>query len=524
MTGAGFYPVFLDLRGRSCVVLGDTAVARSKATGLRTAGALVTHHARAFAPGDLLGRHLAVDASGDPAGNAAARLEATRERVLLNVVDVASRSDWIAPAVVRRGPLQIAVSTSGESPFLASTLRARLEATIGEEWGLLTILMGGMRRRLRRRGTPPEHQQRSFRRLLRSDALELLRNGRGGDAVALAASLETDAHGRGAGASGGEVLLVGAGPGDPGLLTLAGREALMNADLVLHDSLVSRGVLDLCRSTARLVDVGKRGGRPSTAQADINDALIEGARAGDLVVRLKGGDPYLFGRGSEEVAALRSAGVPVRVIPGVSAALAAPAAAGIALTHRGVAASVAIISGHRAGVPDDALERLGREADTLVVLMPGDLERLTARLGGVVGGGRPAALISSATTAQQAVVRAPLEGLAAAARAAGLEPPATLVVGAVAALPPRDAAAPPSQGLGLAAARPAGGGLVPPSSPPDHRSATTVSGAGGQPAQEGLDLGIALGGRPGDPGTMPSRSAPLSGRRRCAPWRRGWGD
>ena len=185
------------------------------------------------------------------------------------------------------------------------------------------------------------------------------------------------------------------------------------------------------RPRTRLIDVGKRAGRESTSQEDITASLLEEASAGHFVVRLKGGDPFVFGRGGEEVATLAAAGVPVRVIPGVSSVLAAPAAAGIPLTLRGVAASVAVVTGQRAGEADDSVERLAAEADTLVVLMPGDLADLTARLGSVVGRHRPAALVSAATTARQRVVRAPLGELASAARAGELSGPLTLVVGDV---------------------------------------------------------------------------------------------
>jgi uroporphyrin-III C-methyltransferase/precorrin-2 dehydrogenase/sirohydrochlorin ferrochelatase len=423
------YPVFLDLRGRRCVVLGDSPTADEKAAGLRAVGADVAHLRRAFAGGDLAGAYLAIEATGDPASQARARAEADAERVLLNVVDVTHHCDWIAPAVVRRGPLQVAISTSGESPFLASNLRARLEATIGEEWGPLTELLGRVRRRLRRHGVPMERQVRAYRRLARPDTLALLAAGEQEAAEAVAAAIEADALDPAQSGVNGEVVLVGAGPGDPGLLTAAGRDALMSADVVVHDSLVAAAVLSLCRPGCRVVDAGKRAGRPSAAQEDIIASLIEAARAGDLVVRLKGGDPFVFGRGGEEVAALRAAGVPVRVIPGVSSALAAAASADIPVTHRGVASSVAIVTGREATGEGDGLDRLAREADTLVVLMPGDLGPLTDRLSGLLGAAHPAALVSSATTADQRVVRAPLGGLAAAARRAGLSSPVTLICG-----------------------------------------------------------------------------------------------
>jgi uroporphyrin-III C-methyltransferase/precorrin-2 dehydrogenase/sirohydrochlorin ferrochelatase len=347
------------------------------------------------------------------------------------VADVTHQCDWIAPALVKRGPLQIAISTSGESPFLARALRERIETTIGMEWGPFTQLMGRMRRRLRRAGVPGDTQQRAYRRLLQSRAPAMLRDGDQDAAAALALTIEQGARDSAGARPLGEVVLAGAGPGDPDLLTIGARTALADADVVFHDALISRAVLRLCGPRARLVDAGKRAGRRSASQADINEAMIAAARDGNLVVRLKGGDPFLFGRGGEEVLALERAGIPVRVIPGVSAALAAPAAAGIPVTHRGVAASVAVVTGHRAGDAPGALEDLARTVDTLVVLMPSDLEALATRLASVLGADHPAAIVSQATTVQQRVVRAPLGRIAASARAAGLQPPSTLVVGDV---------------------------------------------------------------------------------------------
>jgi uroporphyrin-III C-methyltransferase/precorrin-2 dehydrogenase/sirohydrochlorin ferrochelatase len=426
-----YYPVFLDLQHRRCVVLGDTPLADEKALGLRNSGAKVVHIRRPFRVGDLVGAYLAVDASDDPDAQREARAEADRERVLLNVADVTHQCDWIAPALVKRGPLQVAISTSGESPFLARALRERIETTIGSEWGPFTELMGRMRRRLRRAGVPAAAQQRAYRRLLQSRATAMLRDGDADAAAELALTIEQGARDSDGSVAMGEVVLAGAGPGDPELVTMGARAVLADADVVFHDALISSAVLGLCSPRARLVDAGKRGGRRSASQSAINEAMIAAAREGNLVVRLKGGDPFLFGRGGEEVLALERAGIPVRVIPGVSAALAAPAAAGIPVTHRGVAASVAFITGHRALDAPSALEDLARTVDTLVVLMPSDLEALTTRLVSVLGPDRPAAIVSQATTAQQHVVRAAVGRIAASARAAGLQPPSTLVVGDV---------------------------------------------------------------------------------------------
>jgi uroporphyrin-III C-methyltransferase len=232
----------------------------------------------------------------------------------------------------------------------------------------------------------------------------------------------------------GLVSLVGAGPGDPGLLTRRGARRLRQADVVVYDRLVAPALLALARPAAARVFVGKARGRHAMAQAEINALLIREARQGRRVVRLKGGDPFVLGRGGEEALALAAAGLRWEVVPGVSSAVAVPAAAGIPVTHRGVAASFAVVSGHGAGGVD--WRRLARGADTLVVLMGlAELHRIAAAL---VGAGRapstPVAVIASGTTPRQTVVTGTLADIARRAAAAGLEAPAAIVVGAVVTL------------------------------------------------------------------------------------------
>ncbi|MBX7110705.1 MAG: uroporphyrinogen-III C-methyltransferase [Dehalococcoidia bacterium] len=251
------------------------------------------------------------------------------------------------------------------------------------------------------------------------------------------------AHGR----ASGHVWLVGAGPGDPGLITRAGLEALRRADVVLYDRLGTADLLDECREDALLIDVGKAPGRQAMAQEEINAELIEHGRAGRRVVRLKGGDPFVFGRGGEEAEALAAARIACTVVPGVTSAIGGLAAAGIPVTHRGVAASFAVVTGHEA--PDRSTEgvdwtRLATAVDTIVVLMGvGRLESIAAAL---IAGGRdsrtPAALVQQASTPAQRVLEATLGEIAVAARDAGIEAPALLVVGEVAALRDRLALAP----------------------------------------------------------------------------------
>ena len=237
----------------------------------------------------------------------------------------------------------------------------------------------------------------------------------------------------------GHVWLVGAGPGDPGLVTQGGLEALREAEVVLYDRLAPSELLDVCADGVERIDVGKAPGRSAMTQDEINAALVEHARAGKRVVRLKGGDPFVFGRGGEELEALADAGIEATVVPGVTSAIGGVAAAGIPVTHRGVAASFAVVTGHEDPAKPAAQVRwaeLATATDTLVVLMGvGRLEGIARAL---IEGGRPpatpSALIVEATTTRQRVVEAPLAEIAAAAREAGVQPPALLVVGEVVAL------------------------------------------------------------------------------------------
>jgi uroporphyrin-III C-methyltransferase/precorrin-2 dehydrogenase/sirohydrochlorin ferrochelatase len=441
-----YYPVFLDLAAQPCVVLGGGRFAAEKAEGLLEAGASVRVIAerlsaplealaregrieavrRDYRSGDLAGARLAVDASEDEEVNLLSWREAEASGILINVVDRPTRCRFIAPAIVRRDPLLIAISTSGESPFLASALRARIERWLGREWGPFVALVGEVRRRLREQGVPIALQTRIYRRLLNSDVRALLRRERFAQAGHLADEISSARSG-----ATGRVALVGAGPGDPELLTAKALELLATADHVLHDALIAPETLAFCGPDARLEDVGKRGGQESVRQADITARLIELARAGHSVVRLKGGDPFVFGRGGEELHDLQQAGIDVVVVPGITAALAAPAAAGTSVTRRGVAASVAITTA-RGGGNLERLVELARAADTLVVLMArADLVEVTAVLARAVGGSRPAALIGNATLPDQRSVTGPLDRIARLADEAAIEPPATLVVGDV---------------------------------------------------------------------------------------------
>ncbi|HXL35384.1 MAG TPA: siroheme synthase CysG [Gemmatimonadales bacterium] len=459
-----FYPVFLNLRGRRAVVIGGGAVAEQKVFGLLAAGAHVTVvspettprlrdltdaggielRRRPYRSGDLAGAWLAIAGTDDRAANAQVWAEAEREGVLLNAVDDLDHCSFIAPAIHREGDITIAVSTSGKSPALAARLRQRVARLVGPAEARLCALLGELRPEVAARVPDTHARTILWYRIVDSDVIEFVR--RGDDEGArrrIDEMLEESppVHGqcRAAGlpahGATGTVYLVGAGPGDPGLITAKGLEILRSADLVVYDRLVAPSLVAEAPPEAERVFVGKRphGGGADLAQEEINALLVERARRGLTVVRLKGGDPFVFGRGAEECEALHAAGVPFHVVPGVTSAIAVPAAAGIPVTHRRLASAFAVVTGHECdGVSSLDWEALAR-VPTLVVLMGlSALREITARL--LEQGAdpnTPAAVIASGTLPAQRTVVGTLATLAARVAEAGLEPPATVVIGEV---------------------------------------------------------------------------------------------
>ena len=418
-----YYPVFLDLSGEPCIVLGGGELAREKAAGLREAGAEVCTIAPAdYRPGMLAGARLVIDATDDPAINRLTWAECEQAGILINVVDRPAQCRFIAPAIVRRDPVVVAISTSGESPFLASALRARIEQWLGREWGPFTALVGRIRRDLRARGMSIADQTRVYRRLLASDVRALLRAGKTEQAEQLAGLLTSTRLGR--------VALVGAGPGDPELITVKGREMLADADYVLYDALIAPRTLAWCGPQTQLEAVGKRGGGESKSQDEITARMIGLARAGHFVVRLKGGDPFLFGRGGEELRDLTRAGVVVIVVPGVTSALAAGASIGVPATLRGVGSSVAITTARGGGA--GRIRDLAAASDTLIVLMSrANLREIAVEVAAALGPSARAAVVSRATLEDQRGVTGPIADIARLADDARLQAPATLIVGNV---------------------------------------------------------------------------------------------
>ncbi|MBL8200283.1 MAG: uroporphyrinogen-III C-methyltransferase [Chromatiales bacterium] len=465
-----YLPIFASLRGQPCLVVGGGAVAERKALQLVAAGARVTVNAPGLSPAleaahadgriDVARRPfdatlvplqlLVIAATSDPAVNRAVAEAARAALRLCNVVDDPAASTWISPSVVDRSPLLIAVSSGGQAPVLARLVRQRLERWLPARLAVLADWAGSWRERVK--VALPDV---TARRRLWEDVLAGVLDARTGPAQAVidgrtaeadAALLRRLGEQDNPGVTRGEAWLVGAGPGDPGLITASGLHCLQHADVVLHDRLVAPALLTFARRDAELIDVGKTGGGAATSQGHINELLIDRVRAGLRVCRLKGGDPYVFGRGSEEALALAAAGLPFRVIPGVTAASGCGAFAGIPLTHRHGAHAVTFVTAHLGAGPDaTGPDAPGAEPDwraiaalgqTLVVYMAG--RRLAAVSEALRRHGRPAdtpaAVVMGGTTDDQRVVSGTLGDIAAAAAAAGVSSPAILYVGDVVAL------------------------------------------------------------------------------------------
>lgn len=451
------FPAFLDLRDRLVLVVGGGAVARRKIAALLPSGARVRVGAPAldaeiaewvasgrvvhidgrFDPTWLDDVWLVIAATDEPETNRAVAEAAQARRLWANVVDDAPLCTFQVPTRIERGPLQIAISSGGGAPMLARHLRERLETELDESLGTLGDLLVKHRRRIRAQVPDTSTRRRFFDAVLGSDIQSLLRRG---DADAAERKLSTMIDRYADVRPEGRVALVGAGPGDAGLLTLRGLRLLNEADVILHDRLVSAEVLDLARRDAERIEVAKEAGKHHVSQEQIHALMLEHARAGKRVVRLKGGDGFIFGRGGEELEFLRSHGIGYEVVPGITAALACAAYAGIPLTHRDHAQSVRFVTAH-AKADDDGLDWAGfaREKQTLAFYMGvSGLERVRARL---IAHGRaastPCALVENGSRPEQRVVVGTLDDLPALAQRHDVRSPALLFVGEVAALASR---------------------------------------------------------------------------------------
>ena len=429
-------PLFFDLAGRKVAVIGEGPKADLRVKLARSAGADVQHlDTHSITAKDFHGVVAAFVATADEAKDIMVQRLAKSAGVPVNVADRPALCDFIMPAIVDRDGVVVAISTSGASPTLASVLRGRIEAVLPERIGTLASLAVTFRGQVNALIADPARRRAFLRHLVEGPAARLALAGdeAGARRVALG---ELDAARRQTG-SAGIAHIVGAGPGDPDLLTLKAAQLLQEADAVLHDDLVSPAVLNRARRDAEIVSVGKRMGRPSWAQADIDAELVRRVRAGQTVVRLKAGDPFVFGRGGEEVDALRAAGIAYTIVPGITAALGCAASAGIPLTHRHHASALTFVSGHSAvGSKPVAWPALAAECHTLAIYM-GATEAPAVRDRLLEAGADPAtpvAVIENGTRADQFVSTGRLADLArlAAAHVQG-GGPSLIIVGDVAA-------------------------------------------------------------------------------------------
>ena len=446
-----YLPIFLAVKDEPCLLVGGSPAAEPKARLLLRAGARlvviatsltpglreltaetgVTWHRRAFRDGDLEGMRLVIVAANDDALAHCVAEAAKRRGIPVNAVDRRSLCSFILPSILDRSPLVAAVSTGGAAPILARILRARLETVIPAQLGRLARFLGEVRPDVLRRITDPALRRRFFEGVVDGPIAEQVLAGREDDARGAIASTLADHERAG---SGGEVYLVGAGPGDPDLLTFRALRLMQKADVVVYDRLVSNAVLDLTRRDAERIYAGKQPGYHAIPQHEINDLLARLALDGKRVLRLKGGDPFIFGRGGEEIETLAALGVPFQVVPGITAASGCAAYAGIPLTHRDHAQSCIFVTGRRR-IEEDTLDwdSLVRPNQTVVVYM--GLAGLQTICDGLLRHGlapeTPAALIEQGTTAAQVVHTGTVGTLASIIEGKGVRAPTLVIVGDV---------------------------------------------------------------------------------------------
>ena len=428
--------MFFDLAGRTIVVVGRGPAADRRADLARSAGAKVVRPAAdAVVVADFRGAAAAFIATGTVEGDTEAQRSAKAAGVPVNVADRPALCDFILPAIVDRDGVVVAISTGGASPTLASILRARIEAVLPERIGALARLAKTFRAQAKALIVDQGRRRGFFRRLVEGPPARLALAG--DEAAARRAALaELDAVRRRMSPV-GVAHIVGAGPGDPDLLTLRAAQLLQEADVILHDELVPTAILGRARRDAELVAVGKRKGQSGWAQADIETELIRRVRAGLTVVRLKAGDPFIFGRGGEEVDALRTAGLPFTVVPGITAALGAAASVGIPLTHRRLASAVTIVTGHGAGGREATWPALAAQGHTLAIYMAAT-EAASVRDRLLDAGAHPAtpvAIVENGTRPDERLSTGRLSDLArlAATHTRGDAGPSLIIVGDVAA-------------------------------------------------------------------------------------------
>jgi len=443
-------PVFFALTGKRAVVAGGSAAAAWKAELLAASGASVdvyavdpgeelveaaapasiTIHHRAIEAADLDGAAMAIGAFEDDGQAAAFATMARRAGVPVNVIDKPAFCDFSFGSIVNRSPLVIGISTDGAAPVFGQAIRARLEALIPRGFARWAQAARQWRPRVQALALSFRERRRFWEKFTERAVAEPERTPDQGDIDDLMADT------RGATPDAGSVVLVGAGPGDPELLTLRAVRALQSADVILIDDLVAREVLDFARREAKKMMVGKTGHGPACKQSEINDLMIKLAKSGKRVVRLKGGDPMIFGRAGEEIAACRAANIPVEVVPGISAAQGAASRLLVSLTHRAQARRVQYVTGHdRDGkLPGDIDWRsLADPAATTIVYMPKKTLRLLSEHAIAQGldPSTPAVAVANATRPDEAMIAATVGTIAEKIEASALDGPVLVMIGRV---------------------------------------------------------------------------------------------
>jgi uroporphyrin-III C-methyltransferase/precorrin-2 dehydrogenase/sirohydrochlorin ferrochelatase len=446
-----FFPIFLDIKQKRCLVVGGGNIAERKAASLLKSGAdvvlvspdltqnlaswrdqeRITHHQREFQKIDLDGAHLVIAATNNPTVNQQIADLADGQKIPVNVVDQPDRCSFILPSVIDRSPVVAAVSTSGSSPVLARLIRSRMESMIPAGYGRLAELCNRFRQRVKDTFANPADRRLFWERTLESGVAERVFSGHDAEADELMerALAETRLS-----KDMGEVYLVGAGPGDPDLLTFRALRLMQQADVVVYDRLVAKPILDMTRPEAEHVYVGKERDKHTMRQEEINKLLARLAKEGKRVLRLKGGDPFIFGRGGEEIDTLAEEGVPFQVIPGITAAAGCASYAGIPLTHRDYAQSVTFVTGHlKDGSMNLNWSMLAQPNQTIVFYMglvglPVICKELKDH---GVGGEMPIALVQQGTTHKQRVFTGTLDNIQEIVQREKPKPPTLIIVGHV---------------------------------------------------------------------------------------------
>ncbi|PCJ22281.1 MAG: uroporphyrinogen-III C-methyltransferase [Gammaproteobacteria bacterium] len=449
-----YLPLFLKLEGKRCLVVGAGEVAVRKASLVLKAGATVdvvspqccaamaqlvadhealTYRNSVYTAADLSGAQIVIAATDHPEVNEAVSTDAHKANVLVNVVDQPDLCSFILPAVIDRSPVVVAVSSGGNSPVLARTIRTKLESLIPAAYGKLAELVGEFREQAKQRFSSVNERRTFWESVLEGPIAELVFAGDMDKAKQMLSEHFTEPEDPSKDGM-GEVYLVGGGPGDPDLLTFRALRLMQKSDVILYDRLVAPEIVDLCRRDARRIYVGKARDKHTLPQQEINQMLVDLARQGHRVCRLKGGDPFIFGRGGEEIDLLSQCGVPFQVVPGITAASGCASYSGIPLTHRDYSQSVQFVTGHlQPGAKELDWAGLVRDRQTLVIYMGLlGLDKICQRLiEHQMSEDMPVALVERGTTPEQKVYVGTLKTMPEQIKQLHIKPPTLIIVGEV---------------------------------------------------------------------------------------------